>query len=77
MKEIIETITNLFKIKSLITLTVLGLLVYAVIHGIIEGKFLETIVTMVFSFYFGTQYQKAADNKLQPVEKEITDGDQT
>jgi hypothetical protein len=65
MKDVIETITNLFKIKSIITLTVLGLLVYAVIHGIIEGKFLETIITMVFSFYFGTQYQKAAAAKDQ------------
>lgn len=55
-----ETITNLLKMKSIITLVVLGLLVYAVVKGIIEGKFLETIVTMVFSFYFGTQFGKAS-----------------
>jgi len=58
-----ETVTNLLKVKSIITLVLLGLLVYAVVHGIIEGKFLETVITMVFSFYFGTQYQKAAQQK--------------
>ncbi len=72
-----ESITNLLKIKSIITLVTLGLLVYAVVHGIIEGKFLETIVTMVFSFFFGTQYQKAAsanDHSAPDSEEVKSDG---
>ena len=56
--EVVKTILNLFKIKSIITLTVLGLLVWAVVHSIVDGKFLETIVSMVISFYFGTQFEK-------------------
>lgn len=60
MKEIIA---NLLKVKSIITLVLLGLLVYSVINGIVEGKFLETVITMVFSFYFGTQYQKGVQQK--------------
>lgn len=68
-----ETITNLLKIKSIITLVVLGLLVYAVVKGIIEGKFLETIVTMVFSFYFGTQLGKASARDAAATEEEKKD----
>lgn len=71
MKEII---TNLLKVKSIITLVLLGLLVYAVIHGIIEGKFLETVITMVFSFYFGTQYQKAV-NQNEAKDSSPTEGE--
>ena len=58
LKEVVAAIINLLKVKSIITLVLLALLVYAVVHGIIEGKYLETIITMVLSFYFGTQYQK-------------------
>lgn len=61
MKDIVS---NLLKVKSIITLVLLGLLVYAVIAGIIEGKFLETVITMVFSFYFGTQYQKGQQTQF-------------
>ncbi len=56
MKEII---TNLLKVKSIITLVLLGLVVYSVVNGIIQGQFVETIFTTVIGFYFGTQYQKA------------------
>ena len=55
MKDII---TNLLKVKSIITLVLLGLVVYCVVNGIIEGKFVETIFTTVIGFYFGTQFQK-------------------
>ena len=67
-----DVITNLLKVKSIITLVLLGLLVYAVIHGIIEGKFLETVITMVFSFYFGTQSQKGVQQK-EIAEKDASD----
>ncbi len=56
MKEIIA---NLLKVKSIITLVLLGLVVYSVVNGIIQGQFVETIFTTVIGFYFGTQYQKA------------------
>ena len=67
MKDIIA---NLLKVKSIITLVLLGLLVYAVVAGIIEGKFLETVITMVFSFYFGTQYQKGQQAQSVKTEEE-------
>jgi len=60
MKSIIA---NLLKIKSIITLAVLALLWYTVIHGMVEGKFIETVVMMVISFYFGTQHGKASAEK--------------
>lgn len=54
-----DIIANLLKVKSIITLVLLGLVVYAVVNGIIQGQYLETIFTTVIGFYFGTQYQKA------------------
>ena len=53
-----ESLYNLLKVKSIITLVLLGLVVYATVKGIIEGKYLENIFTTVIAFYFGTQYQK-------------------
>lgn len=53
-----DVITNLLKVKSIITLVLLGLVVYAVVKGIIQGQYLETIFTTVIGFYFGTQFQK-------------------
>ena len=60
-----DVITNLLKVKSIITLVLLGLVVYAVVKGIIQGQYLETIFTTVIGFYFGTQFQKGVT--AQPV----------
>lgn len=56
-----EALTKLITVKTLITLVCLGVFVYAVVTGIVDGEFVKTILMMVFAFYFGTQYQKNAD----------------
>ena len=56
-----EVFTNLLKIKSIITLVLLGLLVYCVVTGIVEGEYVKTIFTTVIGFYFGTQFQKGVN----------------
>ena len=58
-----DVITNLLKVKSIITLVLLGLVVYAVVKGIIQGQYLETIFTTVIGFYFGTQFQKGVSRR--------------
>lgn len=63
-----EALINLLKVKSLVTLATTALLVYAVIAGIVDGKYFETVFTTVIAFYFGTQYQKAQGTTEQPVE---------
>lgn len=64
-----DIIANLLKVKSIITLVLLGLVVYAVVNGIIQGQYLETIFTTVIGFYFGTQYQKAVQQNEKVEEK--------
>ena len=63
-----EALINLLKVKSLVTLATTALLVYAVIAGIVDGKYFETVFTTIIAFYFGTQYQKAQGASEQPVE---------
>lgn len=68
-----EAILNLLKVKSLVTLACTGLLIYAVIKGIVDGKYFETVYTTVIAFYFGTQYQKAHQDggvEIKPKEEE-------
>lgn len=71
MKEIIA---NLLKVKSIITLVLLGLVVYCVVNGIVEGKFVETIFTTVIGFYFGTQFQKGVERN-EPKDTEAPKGE--
>lgn len=63
-----DALINLLKVKSLVTLATTALLVYAVIAGIVDGKYFETVFTTIIAFYFGTQYQKAQGAEPQPVE---------
>lgn len=63
-----EALINLVKVKSIVTLILTGLLVFAVVNGIVDGKYFETVFTTVIAFYFGTQYQKAQGASEQPVE---------
>lgn len=76
MKDFIDTIRKLFEMKSVITLVTLGLFVYAVLNGIIEGTFLESVIMMVFSFFFGTQYQKGRTAIEQQASKQPKAEDQ-
>ena len=64
-----DALINLLNVKSIVTLATTGLLVYAVIAGIVDGKYFETVFTTIIAFYFGTQYQKA-QNAVNPPEEE-------
>ncbi len=53
-----NTMTNLLKIKSIVTLLVLAVFVVLSIRGSISPDNVMIIVSAVVSFYFGTQHEK-------------------
>lgn len=52
MKTIIENIAKLIDLKSLVTISLTGALIYGFIECLIEAKDFVMLVTMVFTFYF-------------------------
>lgn len=54
MKNIIENFAKLIKVKTIVTLAVIGVFVYMACIGRVTSDNVMTIVTMVVSFYFGT-----------------------
>lgn len=60
MKDLIKRISNLFSIKSIITLGLIGSFVYLICNQLEVPDTLTNILTTVVGFYFGTQ--AARDN---------------
>lgn len=58
MKNIINKIAKLIDVKSLVTLTLTGVVAYLAVIGRID---IENIYLMIIAFYFGTQVQKKAN----------------
>lgn len=63
MKNVINKIAKLIDVKSIVTLTLTGVVAYL---AIIERIDIENIYLMIIAFYFGTQVQKKANG----IEKE-------
>lgn len=62
-KVILLNIANLFKVKSILTFALTGAYIALLFSNIEIPKFLETILTMVIGFYYGTQFEKTGDKK--------------
>lgn len=58
MKELIQRLTKLLSIKSLVTLVLTGVFSYLSIIEVIPAEIFMTVFTVVISFYFGTQATK-------------------
>ena len=58
MKSLIENIANLFKVKTLVTIAVVAVFVVLALRGSISPDNVMIIISMVVSFYFGTQHEK-------------------
>lgn len=56
--KIRENIANLLKVKTLVTLAVIAVFVVMSLRGDINPDNVMLIVSMVVSFYFGTQHEK-------------------
>lgn len=64
MKEqILAIITNLLKIKSIVTIVLTVIFSIITLKGVISGEQFLTIFSIVIAFYFGTVYQKNVNDE--------------
>lgn len=58
MKELLNKITKLIDVKSIVTLTLTFGFIALVCKNTISGQEYMGIYTTIIGFYFGTQYEK-------------------
>ena len=58
MKQLLEALTALLKVKTIVTLVINAVLAALSLNGSVEPDKFLTIATMVVAFYFGTQNEK-------------------
>ena len=58
MNKLIENLANLLKVKTLVTMAVCTVFAILALKGAINADNVMIIVSMVVSFYFGTQHEK-------------------
>lgn len=56
--EILKNLAALIKVKTIVTLVVTAIFAVMAINGTISADNVMIIVSMVVSFYFGTQAEK-------------------
>ncbi|MBQ4600143.1 MAG: hypothetical protein IJB17_00740 [Oscillospiraceae bacterium] len=56
--EILKNLANLIKVKTIITLTVMGVFTALSVRGDITADNVMVVVSTVIAFYFGTQTEK-------------------
>ena len=62
MQKFIENIANLFKVKTIVTLVVISVFAVLALNGSIQPDNVMIIISMVVSFYFGTQHEKKTES---------------
>jgi hypothetical protein len=60
LNKIIENFANLIKVKTIVTLLIALVFAVLAIRGTISPDNVMIIISMVVSFYFGTQHEKKA-----------------
>ena len=63
MKDIMKNLANLVKVKTLVTIAVMTVFVILALRGSISADNAMIIISMVVSFYFGTQHEKSGVEK--------------
>lgn len=56
--EILKNIANLLKVKTIVTIVVIAIFAVLSLRGDITPDNVMIIISMVVSFYFGTQAEK-------------------
>ena len=56
--EIVKNLAALLKVKTIVTLVVIGVFAYLALAGSITPDNVMIIVSSVIAFYFGTQHEK-------------------
>lgn len=57
--EILKNLAALIKVKTIVTLAVIGVFAVLALRGVITADNVMIIVSTVVAFYFGTQQEKA------------------
>lgn len=66
MIELVKSLARLISVKSLVSIALtIGFIVQAV-RGQLTNEYMS-VYLVVISFYFGTQYQKQVDDKVNDV----------
>lgn len=58
MENILKNLAALVKVKTIVTLAVTAVFVVLALKGVISADNTMLIISMVMSFYFGTQHEK-------------------
>lgn len=58
MNQFLENLANLIKVKTIVTLIVAVVFAVLSLQGTISPDNVMIIISMVVSFYFGTQHEK-------------------
>ena len=58
IKKFVENLANLIKVKTIVTLVVSAVFAVLALRGTISPDNVMIIISMVVSFYFGTQHEK-------------------
>ena len=56
--DILKNLANLLKVKTIVTMVVAAVFAVLALRGDIDAENVMIIVSMVVSFYFGTQHEK-------------------
>lgn len=56
--EFLKNLANLLKVKTIVTLVVIGVFSVLALRGDITAENAMVVVTTVVAFYFGTQHEK-------------------
>ena len=60
--EILKNFASLIKVKTIVTLVVIAVFAILALRGDIQPDNVMIIISMVVSFYFGTQHEKTVNN---------------
>ena len=58
MKKLTENLAQLVKVKTIVTLVVTAVFAVLALRGTISADHVMVIISMVVSFYFGTQHER-------------------
>lgn len=61
MKNIVQNLASLIKVKTLVTIVVIAVFAVLALRGDISPDNSMIIISMVVSFYFGTQHEKKTE----------------
>ena len=63
MNRFLENLANLIRVKTLVTLIVVTVFSVLALRGAIAADNVMIIISMVVSFYFGTQHEQSSPGK--------------